>query len=398
MRCIFGAASRPLSLVAILMLCCVTLIQPSAMTLAQDTTTQPPVLETACFYRPTMLSQPWVGTEVPCLEDVINDLSLGELAFTALAVSPDNTLYATRPYEGSVYAFTDSDGDYLPDSPRLVADGLTLPNGLAWHEGALYIAGGAYVYRLGNDALTTLVDDLPVGEGFWTGGIAVGGDRIYVTTGAPCDFCVPDDPARGAVLSFDLDGNDRQIVATGLRQPSDLAFLNGVLYVVDSARDGLFNTPDLDEINRVEPGAFFGFPYCVGANVPDLPGGDCARAVSPVVTLPTASTPLGMTAYTSDLIPDYTGKLLVALGGSYNQIELRGFSLAAVSPDDGMWRVIMPSNPSVLTHFTVEEMSYRGSGVWPHRPYDVAVNDWGWVYISVGGGRILAFRPQSPNP
>ena len=72
---------------------------------------------------------------------------------------------------------------------------------------------------------TTLVDDLPSGGGFWTGGIAVGGDgRIYVATGAPCDFCVPDDPARGAVLSFALDGSDRQIVATGLRQPADLAF------------------------------------------------------------------------------------------------------------------------------------------------------------------------------
>jgi hypothetical protein len=48
--------------------------------------------------------------------------------------------------------------------------------------------------------------------------------------------------------------------------------------------------------------------------------------------------------------------------------------------------------------YTVEQMNYRGSGLWPHRPLDVTVNAWGWIYISVGGGRILAIRPQSPNP
>ena len=97
-----------------------------------------------------------------------------------------------------------------------------------------------------------------------------------MATGAPCDFCVPDDPARGAVLSYALDGSDRQIVATGLRQPADLAFQGADLWVTDSARAGLFDTPDLDELDRVGRHAVrpnFGFPYCVGrTNTPDLAG------------------------------------------------------------------------------------------------------------------------------
>lgn len=355
-----------------------------------------PLPEAPCFYRETSLSQPWViGAEVPCLEEVINDPSLGELAFTALAVSPDNLLYAARPLAGQVLAFDDTNDDLLPDTPRVVAEGLTLPNGLAYHDGALYISGGSHIYRLQNGTLETIVDDLSAGEGFWTGGIAVGEDeRIYVATGAPCDFCTFDDEERGAILSFDLDGEDRQIVATGLRQPADLTFHDGELYVVDSAREGLFESPNLDEINRVEVGAFFGFPFCVGLeNVPDMPGFDCAEATPPVVALPTASTPLGIASYNSDTLPAFTGKLLVALGGSYNQIELRGYTLAAVTPEDGTWRVFMPADEN--GGFTVEQMSYRGSGVWPHRPFDITVNAWGWVYISVGGGRILAFRPET---
>jgi glucose/arabinose dehydrogenase len=358
-----------------------------------------PVLELPCWWRETDLSQPWVGEEIPCLEEVINDPAMGELAFTSLAVSPDNVLYAARPLTGEVFALDDTNGDYLPDTPRLVADDLTLPNGLAYHDGALYVAGGANVYRLNNGEVETLVDDLPTGVGFWTGGIAIGEDeRLYVTTGAPCDACEFDDEARGAVLSFDLDGGDRQIVATGLRQPADLTFHNGDLYVLDSARDGLFDTPDLDEINLVQSGAFFGFPYCVGQqNTPDISGYDCTSAMSPAIALPTASTPLGMASYTSDTIPALTDTLLVTLGGSYNQVELRGYALAAVTPEDGVWRVIMPANSSGEP-FTVEQMNYRGSGTFPHRLFDVTVNAWGWVYISVGGGRILAFRPQSPNP
>jgi glucose/arabinose dehydrogenase len=357
-----------------------------------------PGLETPCFWRETDLSQPWIGPDIPCLEEVIHDPSLGELAFTALAVSPDNTLYAARPLAGQVLALDDSNDDYLPDTPHVVAEGLTLPNGLAYQDDTLYIAGGTHIYRLRNGALETLVHDLPTGGGFWTGGVAVGEDeRLYVATGAPCDFCSYDGEGRGAVLSFNLDGGDRQIVATGLHQPADLTFHNGDLYVLDSARDGLFDTPDLDEINRVQPGAFFGFPFCVGVdNAPDIPGFDCADAVSPIAALPTASTPLGIASYASETIPALRGKLLVTLGGSYNEIELRGYALAALTPEDGTWRVIMPADNNNV--YTVEQMNYRGSGLWPHRPLDVTVNAWGWIYISVGGGRILAFRPQSPNP
>ncbi len=82
------------------------------------------------------------------MEEVINDPTLGELAFTALAAAPDGTLYAARPLAGEVWALADTNGDFLPDTPHLVADGLTLPNGLDYHDGALYISGGSHVYRL----------------------------------------------------------------------------------------------------------------------------------------------------------------------------------------------------------------------------------------------------------
>jgi glucose/arabinose dehydrogenase len=373
------------SVVLILLLALIASVSPAYS--AQPTLPQ-------CDQRATFLKEPWIRVGLACMEEVIDTPEAGELAFTALASAPDGTLYAARPLTGEVLALTDMNNDLLPESPRVVAEGLTQPNGLAYHDGALYISGGAHIYRLQGDQLDVLVDDVPSGGGFWTGGIAISEGRMYVATGAPCDFCAPDDPARGAILSYALDGTDRQIVATGLRQPSDLVFQGSDLYVVDSAHTGLFAAPDLDEVNRVEAGDNFGFPYCVGANTPDMPGFDCATATEPVLALPTASTPLGIAAYDGDLIPSLKGKLLVVLGGSNSDLELRGYWIAIADPAARTVESLMPTRPddTADSDFTLEGMSYRGSGFFPHRPLDVTVTEQGWVYISIGGGRIIVLR------
>ncbi len=356
-----------------------------------------------CSERITFIDPPWINGTLWCLEQVIAEPNAGELAFTALATDANGTLYATRPFPGEVWALDDTNGDSLPDKLRLVAADLERPNGLAYYDGALYVSGAMQIYRIVGDEVEILVDNLPSGTGFWSGGLTVGpDDRLYVGIGAPCDYCLPDDPLRGTILSFALDGSDRQVVATGLRHPADIAFLNGILWTVDTARDGLFDTSDLDELNQVTPGTDFGWPYCVGAdNQPDWPGGaDCSGVTPPSLALPTHSTPVGLAAYTSDTFPNITRSLLVALHGPTNQADLRdGFSLAVVQFDaDGTptgYTIILPeqadkTNPPGLT---TNDIQYQGSGLWPHAPLDVTVSPEGWIYLSVTGGTIYALRP-----
>lgn len=356
-----------------------------------------------CGQRAGYLERPWVDALRFCLELVVQDDAAGELAFTALAAAEDGTLYAARPWAGAVLAIEDTDGDRLPDTARVAVDGLARPAGLAYHAGALYIVDEHRVYRRRGAALDVIVDNLPAGGGFWNGGIAVGPDgRLYVATGAPCDHCAPDDPARGAILSFDLNGGDRQIAARGLRHPAALAFAAGALWTVDTARDGLFDVPDLDELNRVTPGAHFGWPFCVGAaNAPDWPPGafNCASATPPALTFPTHSSPLALAAYRGSALPSLAGALLVALGGSHNQVDLRGNAVAAVYfDDDGApsgYHIILPEEPQTTQAqgFALKELNYRLSGLYPSRPYGLAVSPEGWVYIS-SGRRIVVIRPQ----
>ncbi len=355
-----------------------------------------------CQDRPTWVDPPWVNGFDWCLERFVNDPSAGELGYTALAAAPDGTLYAARPYAGQILALTDQNGDGLPETPAVVADGLMLPNGLAFYHDALYISGGTYIYRLIKEELQTLVDDVPWGAGFWTGGLTVGPDeRIYVAIGASCDYCEQADSARGAIWSYALDGSDPQQVSIGLRQPADVVFRGDTLWTLDSARDGL-DEPDLDEVNRVSPGAHFGWPYCVGAdNHADLSPGafDCTNATAPALALPTHSTPIRLTTYAYDIFPAIQDALLVVLHGSYNQSDLQGYALAAVLFDDNgrpdNYRVIIPEQtifPSEYV-YSLSELQYQESGLWPRRPIDVTVSREGWIYFSIGSGQIFALRP-----
>jgi glucose/arabinose dehydrogenase len=353
-----------------------------------------------CAERPTHQDPPWVNLDW-CLEVVIKDESGGELAFSALAVGEDGTLYATRPLTGEILALTDSNGDALPDLPEVIASGLILPNGLVWYAGALYISGGPRIDRLQAGELVTLVEDVSSGSGLWTGRLTVGPDeRLYVGSGAPCDLCERDAPGRAAIWSYALDGSDARQVASGLREPADMAFLNGQLWAVDTASDqGMGAAPD--RLIRVEEGAFYGWPYC-----PALPGSppmpaelECASIPAPALTFPAGSNPVGLEAYTSTTFPRIQNSLIVVLHGSRGTAQLEGYTLVVVPVDEtgraGDYRVILPEpvNPETNT-VPLMRMHYVESGFWPLRPLDVAVSPGGWIYVSVTGGLIYALRPR----
>ena len=358
-----------------------------------------------CGQRPHLIDPPWVNATYYCAELVIHDESGGEMGFTALAAAPDGTLFAARPLSGEVLALSDTDGDGLPETPRVIAQNLSLPNGLAYADNTLYISGGSHIYKLVGDQLETLVSDLPTGAGFWTGGIVVGADqRLYVAIGAECDACEQTQQDRGTILSFALDGSDRQVVATGLRQPNDLAFQGDTLWTVDTARDGLPYTTNDDELNRVTTGANFGWPYCIGTeNTRDTISSsfDCNTITAPSLTFPTHSNPLGIVAYSGEAFPHLKGQLLVTMGGTIDQSYLNGYTLVTIAFDAAgnplKPHIILPEIPSSGEQWStinLQKMHFQASGFWQHHPFDVTISREGWIYVSLGGGTIWALRPR----
>ena len=371
-----------------------------------------------CRERPTLIwSELFVDFWRWCVDSVFHDPMLEPLTFTAMAVAPDGTLFATRPLSGVVVALRDTDGDELPDAMETFAEGLTLPNGLAYHDDALYVAGGARIDRISmTGASENIVDDLPSGAGFWTGGIAIGADsRLYVALGAPCDSCEFEARDRGLILSMNLDGSERQIAATGFRQPADVEFFRGQVWTLDSApmqaRRGAF-----DELNVVEPGGWYGFPYCIGAGERQLASSaaNCADSVQPVMRFGGGAVPTSLAAYPHDTLPGVKDTLIVVLSGEPSQIDFVGYKVIMINFDEANRplgaTVLIPFRPQDLRQAYVPyrgealywetfiHISELGFGFYPNQPLAVAVDPRGWIYISMTGGRIIALRPRQAQP
>ena len=350
-----------------------------------------------------------------CVESVIDDASLEPLAFSALETAPDGSLFATLPLAGEVVIIEDSDGDALPDRMRTYAAGLTLPNGLAFHDGALFVAGGRHVYRIESEgAVETIVDDLPFGTGYPAGGIVVGADeRLYLAMGAPCDSCEFAAPDRGAILSMRLDGDDRQVVATGFRQPADVAFFRGGLWTLDSGPRGFEWRQPLDELNRVEPGGFYGFPYCLGNDQRHIEadGVNCADATEPEVLFGAGAVPGALAAYPHDTMTGVKDTLIVLLRGEPTQVNFVGFKVVMLHFDAADELL----GASILLPFRIESrrqayIPYDGAGlfwqdfitlgelgwgIYPQQPLALAVDGQGWIYVSISGGRIVVLKPAN---
>lgn len=369
-----------------------------------------------CTERPGVQTLPRANPAYYCLEFAMQERSSGdELSFTALAFGPGGLLYATRPLTGEVFALLDEDGDGLPEVSQRIASGLDLPNALAYDAAsdALYIAGGARIdrYRPG-EPLVTLVDDLPAGTGLWTGGLLVHDGWIYVGLGAPCEACKFDDPERGAILRFDLQGQQRSVIARGLRQPLALAWFEDALWATDIARFAAMATPQLDELNRIEPGGHYGAPYCQGANnAPDLPGDfDCAQALPPRLTLPTQSFPAALAPYTGAAFPHLQGRLLLLLGGSFTAPDPRGSEVLAITLEEegrATFSALLPYDDSITpggdyayrpargyANGSTALLTRRGASFWPLRLLGMAVSPQGWIFLSVSDGQIFALRPR----
>lgn len=342
------------------------------------TPTLPPVFTLPCQSFPNDFSPeatlPWAHPDLPCMETIADDARAGELAFVGLATDLAGRLFVSRPVTGEVLLMADSDGEGAPDNPQVIIAGLDQPRQMVYADDSLYIRGASAVYRWtpGTPAdIETLIDGLPAGAGFIGGGLAVTDEAVYVGVGAPCVACPFDDPRRGVVLHYDrlADGTlaaEPVIFAAGLRDPQAMTVFDGGLWIADAAFDAVYRVP-LDAVD-VRP--------------------------QPTFMLPSGSAPTALIWYTGDGIPALTGRLLVVLGGRVTAVDLPGFALIALDLAGGTSTTLLPANSDPAFTFSTRELNFRGSGFYPHRPLAMTVDTAGWLYLSVGGGRVLLVRPH----
>ena len=165
------------------------------------------------------------------------------------------------------------------------------------------------------------------------------------------------------------------ILATGLRNSVgfDWAPWSGELYATDNGRD-LLGDDFPRELNRIEPGRYYGWPYFNGDNVPDpdmaRPAGGDARANRPAHDL-RPQRAAGMTFIDNNGWPaGYERSALVALHGSWNR-SIPGRPLGSSAALGGQRH----RGAGFLTGFNRD-------GDIAGRPVDVAQVSDGAIYIS----------------
>ncbi len=249
-----------------------------------------------------------------------------------MAVSPDGVLFVARQPKGDVVALPDADKDGRADKMEIVVSNLTRPHSLAFHKGYLYIATNPAVLRLKYangkiEGAPEKVVDLPVSTmPHWTRTIGFGRDgRMYVAIGSSCNLCEDEDQRRTTIMVYHADGSGGRPFAKGLRNAIGFDWdpKTGVLWADDMGEDKMGEEKPADEINRVEDGKHYGWPYFIENNTPnsnltDAQGSlKAADATPPALALQPHSSPIDLRFYTGKKFPAaYRGAMFVALHGS----------------------------------------------------------------------------------
>jgi len=262
----------------------------------------------------------------------------------SLARSDRGTIFVGTRTHDKVFALRDSDGDHSAEELLVVAEGLNMPNGVAFRDGSLYVAEMDRILRFDriDDTLPNPPAPQVVYDGFprerrhgWKF-IAFGPDgKLYVPVGAPCNICDRGDPFA-TITRLNTDGSGFEIFARGVRNTVGFDWHpeTGELWFTDNGRDWLGDDRPPDELNHAPvPGLHFGFPYCHGRAIPDpdYGRGDCEEYRKPERELGPHVAALGMRFYTGTMFPEmYRGSIFIAEHGSWNRTVPIGYRIMRV--------------------------------------------------------------------
>jgi len=336
-------------------------------------------------------------------------------------VAPNADIFVAETHAGRIRVLRLPDGTAKPVGNEIFASGLHSPFGIAFFPRGdnpqwVYVANTdsvvRFAYRAGDLKASgppkTVVANLPHGSGHSTRDIVftADGKRMLVSVGSAAndgkELGAPPgglkswtsrhalgaawsyEADRAAVLSFDPDGKDQKIFASGIRNCVGLAIQpqSGTPWCSTNERDGFGDNLVPDYVTRISENAFYGWPwFYIGGNEdprhagerPDLKG----KVTIPDVLIQAHSASMGLIFYEGTNFPsEYRGDAFAAEHGSWNRSRRTGYKIVRIRLKDG---VPTGEYEDFVTGFVV-----NGTEVWG-RPVGVAIAHDGALLVSEDG-------------
>ena len=270
-----------------------------------------------------------------------------------LAVAPDGTVYVSQREPGTLTMLKDTNGDGAADVQKVVAEKKLL-HGIALHDGKMYIitVRELFVADVKPDGtlseLRMLINDLPDAGQHPNRTLAVGPDnKLYVSIGSTCNACDESNAENATMLQMDLDGKNRRIFASGLRNTIGFGWhpTSRRFYGWDQGMDWLGDDEQHEEVNEILDRQKYGWAYVYddGKIYPHgkppaslgLTSEDWAKqSKNPSIMHTAHSAGMQMAFYTGAMFPaEYKNDAFVALRGSWNRNPPSGYELARIHFD-----------------------------------------------------------------
>ncbi|HEY3378825.1 MAG TPA: PQQ-dependent sugar dehydrogenase [Armatimonadota bacterium] len=280
----------------------------------------------------------------------VNVFARGVSDARMIAVGPSGVVYVTQPQRNRVTALWDSNHDGRAEAQRAVVSGISYPHGITIHANKLYLAAPTRVYVADLQADGTvsmprlLFNGLPPGGRHPNRTLAFGPDGLlYLSVGSSCNACAEDRPEYASLLRMRADGSARRIFARGLRNTIGFDWhpTTHVLWGMDQGSDDRGANVPPEELNRLEDGRHYGWPWCYGKRVVDTltPGNPpgmtiaqfAATTAPAVLEYQAHSSPIQLLFYTGASFPaTYRHDAFLTFHGSWNRRPSVGYKVVRV--------------------------------------------------------------------
>ena len=292
-----------------------------------------------------------------------------------LLVLPNGDVLVAEQSAGYLTLLRDTNGSGQADFLERHVEDLNRPYGLAWRDGYVLVADQDGIWRVPHQlgALRAgrveqqKIDQVPPNErkpvpgasgaqmitqkgvfgivqGHQNRHLAIDpkSGALFVGVGSSGNLGVEPEP-KASIQRFDADGSNQTTFASGMRNPTALAFhpQTGELYAVVQERDGLGDRVPSEYLTRVQEGGFYGWPYAYNGPHPQPGFANLApekvnATITPDLLFEAHSSVLDLVFYHADQFPsEYKGDAFVALKGSWNRSEPTGYKVVRVPFRDG---------------------------------------------------------------